>query len=60
MSAPEGPNERFERLAEEFYRETGIFAPGKSQPVEWGETHPEKERWDAWDKWVKKQRDVVE
>jgi len=29
----ESPNERFERLAEAFYSETGKMAPGKDQPA---------------------------
>lgn len=31
----ETPNERYERLAEEFYAETGKMAPGKDVPAEY-------------------------
>lgn len=30
----EGGNERFERVADAFYRERGMLAPGKSEPAE--------------------------
>ena len=50
-SNTEGPFERFERLAAEFYRDTGIMAPGKDQPAGMGGSPSLEERCAAWDKW---------
>jgi len=48
----ESANERFERLAAQFYRETGLMAPGKSEPAA-GIHTPYEERMEAWLKWRK-------
>lgn len=42
----------FERLAEDFYRETGFIAPGKSVPLEMAATQHDDERRAAWRKWL--------
>lgn len=43
----EGANERFERIAEAFHRETGHLRPGKDCRVE-----PIEVRQQAWDDWM--------
>lgn len=45
------PNERFEALAERFYRETGIMAPGKDVPAASGDDMPYDERRKRWSEW---------
>lgn len=50
----ESSNERFERLTDQFYRETGIMAPWKDSPAALGVTD-ERGRWAAWDRWLAKQ-----
>ena len=42
--------ERFERLAEAFYRDTGLLAPGKDAPAAGGQPDREErsEKYDAW------------
>jgi hypothetical protein len=45
----EGPSERFERLGEIFYRETGFLRPGKDASPLSGVSY--EERVAAWDKW---------
>ena len=51
----ETANDRFERLAAEFYRETGIMAPGKDCPPELGQ--PDfGERWAAFMNWQEQRR----
>lgn len=44
--AGEDANERFERIAEAFYRETGHLRPGKDCCIESNEVR--QEAWDAW------------
>lgn len=44
--------ERFERLAAEFYRETGMLAPGKSEPMECSYQGRDEERRERYDRWV--------
>lgn len=44
--------ESFERLAAEFYRETGILAPGKDQPAAMGGHLSDEEREKAWRMWI--------
>jgi hypothetical protein len=46
-------NEEYERLAEQFYQDTGIMAPGKDMPAAMGKTISQEERWAAWEKWIK-------
>lgn len=44
--------DRFERHAEQFYREHGMLAPGKSEPMEMGtSTEREEERRKLWHEW---------
>ena len=47
-------NDRFELMASKFYDETGIMAPGKDCPAEFGSEHDYQERMDAWKVWVEK------
>lgn len=44
-------NERFEYMAELFYKETGLMAPGKESPAAFGVTDME-ERQREFTKWV--------
>ena len=44
-------NERFEYMADLFYRQTGFMAPGKDSPAAFGVTD-DKERMDAWKAWA--------
>ena len=46
-----GYTERFEYYAEQFYRETGFMAPGKSVPLEMAASQPDEARTAAWDRW---------
>jgi hypothetical protein len=53
--------EAFEEQAETFYRETGIMAPGKSEPIEWGNRWTDDERRTAWSEWtIKRKAEQVE
>jgi chromosome segregation ATPase len=53
--------EAFEEQAETFYRETGILAPGKSEPLEWGDRWTDDERRTAWTEWrIKRNAEQVE
>ena len=47
-----GYNEYFEWWADWFCRETGKLAPGKAESIETASEHSEKERREAWDKWL--------
>lgn len=47
----EGPLESMENMCEKFYRDTGIMAPGKSEPLEMAGRYSAKERVEAWDQW---------
>lgn len=47
----EGSNERFERIAETFHRETGFLRPGKDCRL-----HPTEVRKFAWDEWMEQGR----
>jgi hypothetical protein len=51
-SAHEGPTERYERLAVEFYEATHIMAPGKSVPAAMGCQWTDEFRRSEWDKWL--------
>ena len=44
-------NERFEYMADLFYRQTGFMAPGKDSPAAFGVTDDD-ERMEAWKVWV--------
>lgn len=44
-------NERFEWLAEEFRRETGLYAPGKLAPAALGGSEDDGDRWFKWNEW---------
>ena len=44
----ESANDRFERVAAEFYKETGMLAPGKDPGTQGPPYYERKERWDAW------------
>jgi hypothetical protein len=49
----EDSNERFERIAAVFYRETGFLRPGKDCRV-----NSHEERQEAWDAWMQRGRDA--
>jgi hypothetical protein len=55
-SATEAPLERFERLAAEFHRDTGLLAPGKDAPAASGGFPTERERADRWTAWLAERR----
>lgn len=44
-------NERFEYMAELFYKQTGYIAPGKDSPTALGVTDREKTQ-EVWKEWV--------
>lgn len=44
-------NERFEYMADLFYKQTGFMAPGKDSPAAFGVTDDE-ERLKVWKSWV--------
>jgi hypothetical protein len=53
----ENANERFERIGEMYYRDTGFLRPGKSEPAETGRESNSAEnicRFDSW--WTAKCR----
>ncbi len=52
--AEENPTEHYENLAEEFYRDTMMIAPGKSVPEEMA--RDEEARGKAWNAWLKERR----
>lgn len=45
-------NEKFEIVADLFYRDTGFLRPGKSLPMEMCSTESEQRRQTAWEQWV--------
>jgi hypothetical protein len=47
----EDPCERYDRLADEFYKATGILAPGKDVGAAAASTLTYQERVEAWEKW---------
>ena len=47
----EGPNGRFERLADAFQRATGMMRPGKDYPAAYGPVPSDEEREAAWKEW---------
>lgn len=52
------PSGQFEKLAEQFYRETGLLAPGKSVPVEMYQDEAERrQRWDEFTARLSAERD---
>lgn len=56
-----GSSEHFEKVAEEFRRETGMIAPGKSIPLgmNYGDEYDTKRR-AAWEAWHSRKRDALE
>lgn len=46
------PNDRFEARAEQFYKDTGMMAPGKDVPAAMGGPDVD-ERMEAWRAWTK-------
>lgn len=50
--------EQYEDAAEEFYRETGMMAPGKSEPTEWAGMHDQEERRTRWEAWTRARADA--
>lgn len=40
--------EQFERIASEYYRDTGYLRPGKDDPFGDSSSKENRERWDAW------------
>lgn len=53
---PEDPNERYERLADEFYRATGMLAPGKDQAAAEGGFPAHEARAKRWNEWINTRR----
>lgn len=51
----EDSNQRFERLAIEFHRETGALAPGKDSRIPL--PHTDAERWAMWKEWLAERKD---
>lgn len=47
----EGPLEAVERMCEQFYRDTGMMAPGKSVAAA-ANSHSEEERLKEWEQWA--------
>jgi hypothetical protein len=54
----ESPSAAFERVAEQFYRETGFIAPGKSVPMEMASTQQDDRRRRAYDAWHFQRREL--
>lgn len=48
--------ERFERIAEQFRRDTGYLAPGKDVAADMSYAGYEEERLAAWETWCEQQR----
>ena len=48
-------SERYEKLASEFYRDTGLIAPGKDVPasVAADPNYKYEYRWQEWVKWLR-------
>ncbi len=46
-------NDRYEDLAEKFYKKTGMLAPGKDDAPEMHGQNTIEERIKAWDKFIK-------
>ncbi len=53
----ESATDRYERVAERFYFETGFMRPGKSQPLEFQAT--DEQRATAYEKWIEKRLDAA-
>lgn len=49
------PTAQYERLAEQFFKETGIMAPGKDVSPALGQSD-DRERFEAWSTWLKAAR----
>lgn len=45
-------NDRFEAIAAEFYRDTGLLAPGKDEPTAIWSAEGEKKRQCMWLRWT--------
>jgi len=45
-------NEQYEQLAAEFYRDTGMMAPGKDVPAAMGCIWSPRERFEKWNEWL--------
>lgn len=50
------PSQHLDTLAEEFYRATGIMAPGKSEPLACGARWTDEDRRAAWVTWLDERR----
>lgn len=50
------PTATFDRIADEFYRDTGFMRPGKSMPLEMCGVVNEQRREVAWAEWITKKR----
>lgn len=49
---------QYEDAAEAFYRDTGLMAPGKSEPMGWAWLHSQEERSERWEAWCKARADA--
>jgi hypothetical protein len=56
----DGPNETFERIAEMFYRDTGMLRPGKDQAAALGGFPTDEARRDAWSEWVTRKNNELD
>lgn len=46
--------EKYEYLADLFFKETGLMAPGKDCPAAFGGQHDERERAEKWKEWIER------
>jgi hypothetical protein len=52
------PSAAFEQIAEQFYRETGFIAPGKSVPMEMASTQQDERRQQRYNEWHLQRREL--
>lgn len=55
----ESENERFERIGKEFYRETGMLRPGKSEPMQCWYPGRDEDRQRAFDEWCQARQETA-
>lgn len=54
----DGSTEKYDRMADQFYRETGMMAPGKDVPAGLSGKYDFETRSAKWDEWIQKQFDA--
>ncbi len=52
-------NERYEKLAAEFYKKHGVMAPGKDEPAAMGQTISDEERMNLWREFLKTKGRII-